>query len=426
MTLEPRDRVVQLSWYYLLLQFLAAYVVLGVRCQTWRYMDDGIGDPYTGLMPTYSPTDKWSPGQDCSICVAQPDKNSAFQGSWHDGTFDSGDTQPLSISFNFTGSALNVYCIMDNQIGYTTNTSLTFTLDGDTVGPPFTHSPDPTAPPFQYNVSVYSNSSIPDGLHQFTMSAGGNNDSLVLFDYAAYLFQDTSTSPITSSSSSSSTSSTSSATAVPSSRGGSSNAGIISGATLGGVALLLLAVALVWLLRRRRQTKRIEDANNPAYASISQQSLPAYPSFYPSLINQSPIRPDILHDSTTSTSPSTLSLTSPGGHQRPSPLARPVTAASMREAEIKRQLLRYERTVATLQQKDGSVRRLQSVHTTSAAREENRRLRDEIAAMQAEMERLRQERTNLLWEMESTPPPEYGESLEFDREHRIIERDANV
>ncbi|KZT29685.1 hypothetical protein NEOLEDRAFT_1055629 [Neolentinus lepideus HHB14362 ss-1] len=187
MTLEPRGRVVQLSWYYLLLRFLAVYVVLGVRGQTWRHIDDSDGDPYTGLMPTYSPTDKWSPGQGCPGCFAQPDKNSAFQGSWHDGTFHSNDTQPLSISFNFTGIALNVYCIMDNQIGYTTLTALTFTLDEDTVGPPFTHSPDPTAPPFQYNVSVYSNSSIPNGLHQFTMSAAENNDSLVLFDYAAYL-----------------------------------------------------------------------------------------------------------------------------------------------------------------------------------------------------------------------------------------------
>lgn len=94
----------------------------------------------------------------------------------------------------------------------------------------------------------------------------------------------------------------------------------------------------------------------------------------------------------------------------------------MREAHIKEQLRGYERTVAALRQREGSIY-TSSTRTRStrsaAAHEENRRLREEIAAMQREMERLRREHIDLLSEIDSAPPPEYNESLRYDREHGL-------
>ncbi len=60
-----------------------------------------------------------------------------------------------------------------------------FILDGAEVGR-FIHVPE-NGSDFQYNVLVYSNTSILNGNHTFQLLADSNfNDTLILFDYAQY------------------------------------------------------------------------------------------------------------------------------------------------------------------------------------------------------------------------------------------------
>lgn len=60
-------------------------------------------------------------------------------------------------------------------------------LDGELVG---TRLMEPSGQPtFTYNFLLYSNSSIPNGTHEFTLQNGSPSDpeqSLVLLDYAIY------------------------------------------------------------------------------------------------------------------------------------------------------------------------------------------------------------------------------------------------
>lgn len=79
-----------------------------------------------------------------------------------------------------------VYCILANNLtGITTLANYSFTLDGVEVGR-FIHVPE-NGLDFQYNVLVYSNTSVPNGDHTFQLLADSNvNDTLILFDYAQY------------------------------------------------------------------------------------------------------------------------------------------------------------------------------------------------------------------------------------------------
>ncbi|TFK49512.1 hypothetical protein OE88DRAFT_346915 [Heliocybe sulcata] len=176
-------RYLRLAWCSLLLRSLIHYLICGVHGgTTLHYIDDNDGTP----LYTDGSVDKWQAGQTCSACFAQPDETMTFQGTWHDGTYHYANEDPLSVSFQFEGTSLDVYCIIVNSVSYTTAMAVNFTLDGASAGN-FAHSPNPSSPLYQYNVSVFSVSSIPSGSHQFKMTTSGNQDSLILFDYATYL-----------------------------------------------------------------------------------------------------------------------------------------------------------------------------------------------------------------------------------------------
>lgn len=51
-------------------------------------IDDQNGDEKTGQFPIYSPSAIWSQGADCSECHLQPNPSYAFDGTWHDSTYD--------------------------------------------------------------------------------------------------------------------------------------------------------------------------------------------------------------------------------------------------------------------------------------------------------------------------------------------------
>lgn len=174
---------------------------------------------------TYSPADDWNQGNGCTSCSASPTASSAHGSSWHDTTYQAGDTAH-TITYEFTGTGIAAYFIVpDIQTGdLTLTTNLTFSLDDSTVGT-YSHSPTGGAE-FLYNQECFSKQGLSDGSHTLVISANApsGQSSLVLFDYLVYT-----TSDQTSSSSSTPTSSTTSSTSVSSSSTQTSNSGTTSG-----------------------------------------------------------------------------------------------------------------------------------------------------------------------------------------------------
>ncbi|PIL26344.1 hypothetical protein GSI_12100 [Ganoderma sinense ZZ0214-1] len=128
---------------------------------------------------------QWSLGPQCTGCKAQPDPSKAFDSTWHDCTIHPGEL-PRNVTVQFTGTAFYVYGILANTIPYvTTNTNLTFFLDGQLAGT-FQHNPT-TSTDFEYNVPMYSNSNLPNGDHTVMFEVIGDSiPSFVLIDYFVY------------------------------------------------------------------------------------------------------------------------------------------------------------------------------------------------------------------------------------------------
>ncbi|PIL31266.1 hypothetical protein GSI_05964 [Ganoderma sinense ZZ0214-1] len=226
-------------------------------------VDDTDGDASGGSTLSFSPHAMWSEGQDCPGCNVHSgntsgtvDVSQVFDGTWHDSTYHPGDLDH-TVSVSFTGTAVYVYNIIANQIPYTTTlTNLTFWINSDLVGS-YVHIPENTTA-LEYNVLVYSNTSLPNGQHFFTMSAGGPNASLILFDRLVYTQDSTNSLASGSSVSISFPSSTSLlATSAPVSASSKSTPpiGAIVGGVVGGVVgLAILGLVAFLVFRARRQT----------------------------------------------------------------------------------------------------------------------------------------------------------------------------
>jgi hypothetical protein len=67
------------------LKFAHALLLLSTQnaaaVPTNRTIDDQFGDSATGALPTYSPSDRWTEGTQCTTCLAQPDPELAFDHS---------------------------------------------------------------------------------------------------------------------------------------------------------------------------------------------------------------------------------------------------------------------------------------------------------------------------------------------------------
>lgn len=242
-------------------------------------IDDTIGDSHTGFIPTYSPSDKWALGQQCTGCNIHSgttsdtiDVQQVFDGTWHDSTYHPGDPEH-TVAATFVGSAVYVYNIIANQVQDTTTlTNLTFWIDGDLVGS-YTHIPENTTTVFEYGALVYSNTSLQDKQHFLTMSAGGPNASLILFDRIVYTqdSNDASPTPLSSPNSTVSASFSSStpsllvtSAADTSGRKSSPPVGAIAGGVVGGVVgLILLGLLMFCIVRARRR----EAARRPPPAA---------------------------------------------------------------------------------------------------------------------------------------------------------------
>ncbi|KAJ7662724.1 hypothetical protein DFH06DRAFT_1396873 [Mycena polygramma] len=135
---------------------LALRVLFVVAGQTNRSIDDA-----SGLV-------NYSNGIVCVGCGSGNLETPPIQldrGELNNGTYSFFGSAGPSMEFKFTGTALYVFFALSPVV---MGTDLTFNLDGVKVGSSPALSAAGNAA--QYNVSVYTNTSIPDGPHTFNMS----------------------------------------------------------------------------------------------------------------------------------------------------------------------------------------------------------------------------------------------------------------
>ncbi|KAI9066503.1 hypothetical protein FKP32DRAFT_1610016 [Trametes sanguinea] len=113
----------------------------------------------------------YSPADQCD-CTIHPDASKAFDGTWH-------DTTQMTITFSFTGTAIQVFNILPPVVpsAPTTHTDLTFILDDLVVS---------SGADFQYNVRVFSQDNLDNKAHTLVIQTTGGIESVVLFDYLVY------------------------------------------------------------------------------------------------------------------------------------------------------------------------------------------------------------------------------------------------
>ena len=255
-----------------LLFFLASLWLPNVRARLVnRTIDDRYGDPEKNINVQYSPPSGWADGEDCLKCginSAIVNTSMVFNGTWHDATARiGGGTAARMISVEFNGSAVYVFNLVANTVkggSTTTFTNLTFHLDGELVGN-FTHSPISSAPIIEYDVTVYSNSSLEHTQHTLDiMSASDTADSLILFDYIVYTTDEDdirtggNASALPSTKPPSNAMHTSPATASPappSSSRRSSKVGIIAGSAVTALAIMATAVLVLLFMRYRKAAR---------------------------------------------------------------------------------------------------------------------------------------------------------------------------
>ncbi|KAH8101362.1 hypothetical protein DFH11DRAFT_1524094, partial [Phellopilus nigrolimitatus] len=153
-------------------------------------VDDQSGDERTDALPNYFPTNGWTQGNGCSGCGVKPDPTEAFANTWHDTTSHVNDTEPRTISINFTGTAVYAFFILPDTVttaGLTILVNMTFMLDGQPAGE-FVHIPT-NSTGFLYEQPCYVNDSLVNGPHQLFISANAQTSaSLILFDYLLYTY----------------------------------------------------------------------------------------------------------------------------------------------------------------------------------------------------------------------------------------------
>ncbi|KAF8350376.1 hypothetical protein F5887DRAFT_1208434 [Amanita rubescens] len=242
-----------------------------------RTIDDTYGDNITGQKPVYQPNGPWH-GVECSDCATNPNASLAFDGTWTAATYHP-VINNMNITFSFTGVAIWIFFILANANALGTivvsNTNCNFTLDGVLVGSA-DHQPNENTEDLQYNVTVFTASSLSNDLHEMVISTNDYPVSTYLnFDYAIYTVDEpdnTTLSTLGPSSTSSITGATGTAGSTAAHNLPSNNeVGIAVGCVLGGLALVML-VAILFRRSRMKRKRPIE----PVIASFNQQPFHGY------------------------------------------------------------------------------------------------------------------------------------------------------
>ncbi|KAF7983801.1 hypothetical protein HWV62_19035 [Athelia sp. TMB] len=339
-------------------------------------------------------------------------------------------------------TAVYAYCVLANYVPYaTTFTNLTISMDSEVVGQ-YMHIPT-SSTAFQYDVPVYVNTTLSNAQHTLTLETQGTNASLILFDYAIYTYD---SDPIPSSSSSSPSSSASSSTKPAASPSPSvippnvtphhSNiAAIAAGAAVGAIALLIATSALLFLCRKRRnRPARVvidadEEKPGPAVLAGTGLEATAYNPYgehhaeaaevgsstafmaSPHISTQPPSSVPSSHTLPTSTSGEPMP---PGGMVVRSPPA-PGSKAAQRQEEIAIQVRAREQELATLQRRQGTIRRPESSAPSSVSPpssasggETEASMANQVELLKQEVEKLQAQQRQMLWEMNAAPPPQYS------------------
>ncbi|KAG7093719.1 hypothetical protein E1B28_007373 [Marasmius oreades] len=218
-----------------------------------RTIDDAAGDSADpNVKPVFLPDGTWSQRPNpCSGCNLNPNAELAFNRTWHDTTHMESDPTS-SVQLSFTGIALSVFCILPPKTAQAiTPYDLTFILDGQPVGPPFTRTTDQLTDSYQYNVTVFSMNDLQNKKHTFIMQMANKTISTVaLFDYASYIYNDQGI--------------------ISEETGKKLNLGAILGGVLGAIAFLAGAAFLFLYARRRRTEVRIlQGAQADPFDSVS-------------------------------------------------------------------------------------------------------------------------------------------------------------
>jgi len=186
----------------------------------------------------------------------QPDIGQLFDYTWHDTTQGDGGV-PSSVTLNFTGTAVYLFSVVPNTIPFaTTLVNLQFTLDGNPIGT-YTHVPDSSSD-ILYSVPVLSSENLNNTPH--TLVAETSSNSLFIFDFAMYTFDD---SPIASSTTATKTAATtpigsSQTSSIPvptqsiASRAHIPLVAIVAGTVSGVIAITLSLITILCWKRMRR------------------------------------------------------------------------------------------------------------------------------------------------------------------------------
>lgn len=194
----------------------------------------------------------WSRGDECSTCALNPAPSRTHNGTWHDATYHVPD-QPLTVSFSFQGTSITIYCILPNPSNQAivSQSDLLFSINGTQVGGGFSHSSD-RSDSFQFDTPVFSVSNLTNTTHSFTISTTDKTNSVILFDYATYSYDDGAN---TTTSASPQTDHDNSPTPAPSKR--NNHLGLVLGLVLGGIAIVGTACCIAIYLHHRRSKRGV-------------------------------------------------------------------------------------------------------------------------------------------------------------------------
>ncbi|KAJ7689461.1 hypothetical protein B0H17DRAFT_1135042 [Mycena rosella] len=244
-----------------------------------RTIDDTKGDAITGFLPIYAPTQQWNVGTDCSGCLVQPDPSQLFDYTWHDTTQGDGGV-PSSVTLNFTGTAIYLFCVVPNTITFaTTLVNLNFTLDGVPIGT-FTHVPDSSSD-ILYSVPVLSSQNLKNEPHILVAETAGN--SLFVFDVAMYTFDDSPPDADTTTTSAGVPTTQTTSLLLPTGPAQSNvtpshlPVAAIAAGTISGIAAVALVLVLFLCLRRRRRRAARNVERGPIDILTGQVLRPASP-----------------------------------------------------------------------------------------------------------------------------------------------------
>ncbi|KAJ3825276.1 hypothetical protein F5880DRAFT_1611250 [Lentinula raphanica] len=154
-----------------------------------------IDDASTSL--SYYPASAWnarSTTSPCLTCTANPEIQSFFDETFHDGTFNalpgSNDfpNVPLTASMIFNGTAVYVFCALaESSTSPDGDSDMSFYVDGTLQGT-FVKTAPGIDNTYEYTVNVFSIHSLMPGLHNLSIHNGHVNGSksLMLLDKVVY------------------------------------------------------------------------------------------------------------------------------------------------------------------------------------------------------------------------------------------------